>query len=78
MPTATYKAPEGQLSPAIDLGSSRQIVFPGGKPIKVSAEVAQAILKSEYGKEFDLTGVEDQAPPPEKKTEKPKSAPVGR
>lgn len=91
MTTAKFNGKSDQLSPAIDVGHSRQVVFPGGQAIKITDEVAQVILKSEHAKDFEVLDaagkpvamiVDPEPPLQPKKTEKsepkPKPAPIGR
>ena len=59
MPTATYTG-ESPFSDEIKIGQARAMIFPSGKPVPVSDEVAQILIKG-HAKNF--TVVDDAGQP---------------
>ena len=59
MPTATYTG-EGDFSGEVTIGQARAMIFPGGKAVPVTDEVAQILVK-DHGKDF--TVVDDAGQP---------------
>lgn len=52
MPTATYTG-EGNFSPEIKTGPAQAMIFPGNRPVPVTDEVAQILVRG-HAKNFTV------------------------